>query len=102
MESSRERIEKLQKTLDSLYEHLKQIRREAITCLGDKDALHIVDFHGNNWIDIWRWVASEYKEESKNSVLFFYFSMLFKEIYWLQLVFLYANYPTVYRNLRYI
>jgi len=95
-------MEKFRDIFDSIYEHLNQIRSEGILSLGEKDAFHIIDFHGNNWIDIWRWVALEYEEESKNSILFFYFTMLFKEICWLQYIFLNANYPIVYRNLRYI
>ena len=47
-----ERITKLGNTLDELYENLKSVREEAITCLGNKDALRIIDFHANNWIDI--------------------------------------------------
>ena len=102
LKSSRDGIEKFHEIFDSLYEHLNQIRSEGITFLGGKDAFHIIDFHGNNWIDIWKWITLEYKEESKNRVLFFFFSILYKEIYWLQYIFLNANYPIVYRNLRYI
>jgi len=43
-----ERIKKLENTLDELYEHLKSVRRETIMHLGNKDALHIIDFHANN------------------------------------------------------
>lgn len=46
--------------LDQLNEHLKSVRKETITHLGDKDALHIIDFHANNWIDIVRWISSKY------------------------------------------
>lgn len=47
-----DRIRKFENTLDELYKHLKSVRKETIIHLGDKDALHIIDFHANNWIDI--------------------------------------------------
>lgn len=95
------RVEKLEKSLDSLYENLKLIRRETITRLGNKDALHIIDFHVNNWIDISKWIYSEYSVEEQKIVYFQFFRLL-KEIYWLQLLFFMGNYPVSYRNLRYI
>jgi hypothetical protein len=36
------------------------------------------------------------------NIVIFQFSRLFKEIYWLQLLFHNGNYPIIYRNLRYI
>jgi len=102
MELSNDNIEEIQKTLDFFYKLLRQRSKHTIASLGSKDALHIVDFHSNNWIEILKWINLEYKNESENSVLFFFFTLLFKEIYWLQLIFLYTNYPIVYRNLRYL
>jgi len=101
MEMKTERIKKLENTLDEIYEHLKILRKETITCLGNKDALHIIDFHANNWIDIVRWISSKYKREEQK-IVYFQFSRLFKEICWLQFLFHNGNYPMVYRNLRYI
>ena len=96
------RIRKLENTLDGLYEHLKSIRKETITDLGNKDALHIIDFHANNWIDIIGWISSKYNGEEQMNIVIFQFHRLFKEIYWLQFLFHNGNYPMVYRNLRYI
>ena len=91
-EGNRE-IAKIIEKIDELYEHLKQLKVETISALGKKEALHIIDFHGNNWIDISRWIMTKYKEEVRNSLLFFYYCMVFKEIYWMQLLFLLCNYP---------
>lgn len=97
-----EEIRKLENTLDALYEHLKSVREETITHLGDEDALHIIDFHANNWIDIVKWISSKYDKEEQMNIVIFQFHRLFKEIYWLQFLFHYGNYPLIYRNLRYI
>lgn len=73
-----------------------------ITHLGREDGLHIIDFHGNNWIDMNSWIFSKYGGEERMQVVFLQFSRLFKEIYWLQLLFHHGNYPIIYRNLRYL
>lgn len=88
--------------LDELYEHLKSVREETITQLGRGDALHIIDFHGNNWIDMLSWISSKYGAEEWTQLIFLQFSRLFKEIYWLQFLFHQGNYPIIYRSLRYI
>jgi hypothetical protein len=88
-----ERIRKLENTLDELYEHLKSVREETITHYGDEDALHIIDFHANNWIDIVRLISSKYDKEEQMNIVIFQFHRLFKEIYWLQFLFHYGNYP---------
>ncbi len=88
--------------LDELYAHWGEIRKEAIEQLGAREALKIVDFHGNNWIDIVRWVSSTYERQDQMNIVTFQFSRLFKEIYLLQFLFLAGNYSTVYRNLRWI
>jgi len=93
---------KIVEKLDELYEHLEQLKVETISALGKKEALHIIDFHGNNWIDISRWIMAKYREEAKNSLLFFYYCMVFKENCWMQLLFLLCNYPAIYRDLRYV
>ncbi|MEM2107241.1 MAG: hypothetical protein QXV46_05460 [Candidatus Bathyarchaeia archaeon] len=96
------RTEEVERILDRLYENLKSVRKETIEKLGNKDALHIIDFHANNWIDIIKWIVSKYSKEEQMNITIFQFSRLFKEIYWLQLLFLKGNYPLMYRNLRYI
>jgi len=97
-----DRIRKFENTLDELYKHLKSVRKETIIHLGDKDALHIIDFHANNWIYIVGWISSKYEKEEQTNIIIFQFHRLFKEIYWLQFLFHYGNYPVIYRNLRYI
>jgi len=93
---------KLEKYLDTLYETWKSVRSETIVHLGKEDAVHIVNFHGNNWIDITTWITSKYSREEQMNIVFIQFVRLFKEIYWLQFIFHNANYPMVYRNLRYV
>jgi len=88
--------------LDSLYDHWKSIREETIAELGGREACHIVDFHGNNWIDIVRWISSVYDKQQQMNIVSFQFSRLFKEINWLQFLFHAGNYETSYRNLRYV
>lgn len=92
----------LETILDNLYEQWREIRKETIERLGGKEALKIIDFHANNWIDIVKWISSEYKREEQMNIIGFQFFRLFKEVYWLQFLFHTGNYPTAYRNLRYI
>lgn len=95
------RTPNLERILDGLYANLKTVRKDTIRRLGP-DALHIIDFHANNWIDIMEWTRSKYSRTEQMNILAFQFLTLFKEIYWLQLLLQYANYPMIYRNLRYI
>jgi len=88
--------------LDAHYEHWKQIRRETVRQLGKREALKIIDFHANNWIDIERWISSSYERQRQMNIAGFQFFRLFKEISWLQFLFHTGNYPAAYRNLRYI
>jgi len=97
-----EKARDLETILDNLYEQWREIRKETIERLGGKEALKIIDFHANNWIDIVKWISSEYKREEQMNIIGFQFSRLFKEVYWLQFLFHTGNYPTAYRNLRYI
>jgi len=60
--STRE-IRKFEKTLDRLYETWKSVRSETLSCLEKEAALHLIDFHGNNWIDITNWISSKYSQE---------------------------------------
>lgn len=97
-----ERTKSLQHSLDNLYKHWRQIRGETIAQLGEREALQIIDFHGNNWIDIMGWISSAYERQQQMNIISFQFVRLFKEIYWLQFFFHTGNYPTAYRNLRYM
>lgn len=99
---SAKRVKTFEKSLDELYETWKSVRKETMTSLGKETALHILDFHGNNWIDITGWVSSNYSRAEQMNIVIFQFSRLFKEIHWLQFLFHNANYPVIYRNLRYI
>ena len=75
-----QRASDVENTLDSLYEYWKQIRIETVQKLGEREALKIIDFHANNWIDVVRWVSSQYKREEQMNIVIFQFSRLFKEI----------------------
>lgn len=97
-----QRLKDLEKTLDRLYGHWRKVRRETIRLLGDREALKIVDFHGNNWIDIVGWVSAEYERKEQLNIVYVQWLRLFKEIYWLQFLFYTGNYATAYRNLRYM
>ncbi len=88
--------------INNLYDTWKDIRNDTIKNLGKETAFHIIDFHGNNWIDIMSWINSNYTREEQLNIVFFQYFRLFKEIYWLQFLFLNANYPMMYRNLRYM
>ena len=89
--------------LDRLYEHLGEVREETVEKLGVEKALHIIDFHANNWIDLLYLISSEYdRDTTNNSLLLFYYTTTFKDIYWMELLFSYANYPIAFRNLRYV
>jgi hypothetical protein len=94
------RVKNIEKSLDELYENWKSVGKETMTGLGKETALHIIDFHGNNWIDIIRWVSFKYIRAEQINIVIFQFSRLFKEIHWLQFLFQNANYPLIYRNLR--
>ncbi len=97
------KTKKIENVSDEIYEILKSVREETTKHLGDEDANQIIRFHSNNWTDITHWIFSNYnfKEEQMNVVSFQY-SRLFKELYWLHILFHNGNYPMVYRNLRYI
>ncbi len=88
---------KIKKMYNELYKTLESVRKETISTL-DKE----ISFQGNNWIDINSWLFSEYTKEHPPNIVIFEFQKLFKEIYWLQFIFLNCNYSMIYRNLRYI
>lgn len=96
------RSQDLEEILDNLYAHWRSVRRETIDGLGEKEALKIIDFHANNWIDIMGWISSRYQRDEQMNIVSFQFSRVFKEIYWLQYLFLAGNYPTMYKNLRFL
>lgn len=73
------------------------------TCLWSKEkAFRLIDYHSSNWMDIHGSVLDVYHDHSWQSLLFLFFTSLFKEIYWMQLLFLWGNYRFINSNLRYI
>ena len=96
------RTQDLENILDNLYEHWRDVRKETIEDLGEREALKIIDFHGNNWIDIVGWISSKYERPEQMNIVYLQFLRLLKELYWLQFLFHTGNYPTMCRNLRYI
>lgn len=96
------RTRDLEEILDNLYENWREIRKETIEGLGEREAAKIIDFHAQNWIDVTEWISSTYGRQGQMNIVYFQFFRLFKEIYWLQFLFHTGNYPTAYRNLRYI
>ena len=68
------RSQALEEILDNLYSHWRNVRRETINGIGEREALKIIDFHANNWIDIMGWISSRYqKDEQINDVHLFVF-----------------------------
>lgn len=96
------RTRDLEEILDNLYENWREIRKETIEGLGEREAAKIIDFHAQNWIDVTEWISSTYGRQGQMNIVYFQFFRLFKEIYWLQFLFHTGNYSTAYRNLRYI
>jgi hypothetical protein len=96
-----DRDEEIRNSLDKLYAHMDEVQHDTRRRLGI-DALHIVDLHANNWTDIMSWINSTYPKEEQMNILVLQFSRLLKEIYWLELLLHNANYPIMYRNLRYV
>ncbi len=100
--SRKKQIANFEKLFADLYGAWESVRKETIESLGTETAFHIIDFHGNNWFEIIGWINSEYNHEERTNIVFTQFHRLFKEIHWFQFLFLNANYPMIYRNLRYI
>jgi hypothetical protein len=95
-------IKKIEKTLDDLYENFDDVRRETIETLGKDAALHIINYQTGNWIDIINWISQKYDQKDLNNMVYLQFTRIFKETIWLQFLFHSANYPLIYRNLRYL
>jgi hypothetical protein len=92
----------IEKSLSKLYETWVSVEQETLRCLGNKTSLHLIDFHGNNCINISKWITTKYTRGHQLTVTFVQFIRLIKELHWLQFVFNHANYPMVYRELRYV
>jgi len=88
--------------LGEQYEHLPKIAEDTFRSLGKERAVYFTSL-ANDWIDILSAILNTYsKDELSNSLMYIYFSGLFKEINWFQLLFLAGNYPLLHRSLRFV
>lgn len=92
----------IERLLDRLYETWGSVRNETVQCLGAQTALHLMDFHGSNCINISIWISKKYNQKQRLTITYFQFIRLIKELHWLQFLFNHANYAVIYRNLRYV
>jgi len=97
-----DRAKEIRDALQKLYDHIDDVQLETLKKLSAMEALHIIDFHANSWIDTISWISSKYARQEQMNIVMLHFIRVFKEIYWIQLLFQNANYPMMYRNLRYI
>ena len=91
-----------QDMFNNLYAQIESVRQEVFSKLGRDMSFHIISVEGGAWIDINYWLFTEYPKEILSNIVIIEYQRLFKEIYWLQYIFLSCNYPMIYRNLRYI
>ena len=92
----------LQDVLTQLFGQWRQVADETILRLGEQRAGHFVELY-NDAIDIQAAVLDVYpREELLGSLVFADFIALFKELHWLQALFLCGNYPLAHRNLRFV
>ena len=101
-ETSPTEVEHLLSLLGEQHKHLRKIAEETFRSLGKERAGYFTRL-ANDWIDILSAILDTYsKDELSNSLMYIYFSGLFKEVYWFQLLFLAGNYPLLHRSLRYV
>lgn len=80
----------------------REIARETTTRLEPDRAGCFVNL-GNDWIDIMGALMDNYQhDELAQKITFLHFQGVFKEIFWLQLLFLGSNYPVAQSRLRFI
>lgn len=88
------------KSWKEFYEPRFHMADETMSRLGEEKAGRFVDL-ANDWIDIEGAILDSYpQDELTQSMTFLRFQGLFKELYWLQLLFLGSNYPLVIGRLR--
>ena len=88
--------------LGDQYKYLPEIADETFRSLGEEQAGYFTSL-ANDWIDILSAILDAYsKDELLNSLMYIYFSSLFKEVHWFQLLFLAGNYPLLHRSLRFV
>src|SRR5262245_8001761 len=91
----------LQSTLWKQYGCLLEVAERTVTALGEERAWLFITL-ANDWLDIQGGVLDSYPhDELQNSLVFADFAGLFKDIRWLQLLFLGGNYAMLYRGLRF-
>ena len=101
-EASLTEVDRLLSLLGEQYKHLRKIAEETFLGLGKERAAYFTSL-ANDWIDIQSTIFDTYsKDELSNSLMYIYFSGLFKEVYWFQLLFLAGNYPLLHRSLRFV
>lgn len=101
-ETSLTEADHLLSLLGEQYEHLRKIAEETFRSLGKERAVYFTSL-ANDWIDILSAILNTYsKDELSDSLMYIYFSGLFKEVYWFQLLFLAGNYPLLHRSLRFV
>jgi len=100
---NKEKIKEYEKLKESIIKNsFDPVAKEI--CSWDKEkAFRLTDYHFNTWIEIHGSIIDIYhKSYYWRSLLFLFFNSLFKEIYWIQLFFLWGNYRVINSNLRYI
>jgi len=101
-ETSPTETDRLLSLLGDQYEYLHKIAEETFGSLGKKQAGYFTSL-ANDWIDIVGAIFDTYSKDAlTDSLMYIYFSGLFKEVYWLQLLFLAGNYPLLHRSLRFL
>jgi hypothetical protein len=101
-EPSPTEIDHLLSILGEQYENLLKIAKETFRSLGQEQAGYFTNL-SNDWLDILSVIHDTYPmDEFINSLVYIYFSALFKEVYWFQLLFLGGNYPLLHRSIRFV
>jgi hypothetical protein len=88
--------------LGGQYKHLFKIAEETFRSLGKEQAGYFINL-SNDWIDVLSAILDTYSKDAlSESLMYIYFSGLFKEVHWFQLFFLTGNYPLLQRSLRFV
>src|SRR5262245_39051294 len=88
--------------LSKINRSLLDIAERTLDALGEEPAWFFTDLT-NDWINLsGALLGACTPEEQLTSLVFADFHSLFREITWFQRLFLWGNYPYVYRNLRFV
>jgi len=86
-------IDHLLSLLGDQYKYLPKIAEETFCSLGKEQAGYFTSL-ANDWIDILGAIRDTYfEDELSGSLMYIYFSGLFKEVHWFQLLFLAGKLP---------